>query len=258
VRYRPSGALVFTLFIASCVGRDVVPTGPGQPSSPQPEAVPGRLTPWSALIDTEVPGTVLTLRVRVTDSSYLIPIAGVRVNLVITGGGAIDSQAVVTDTSGYASLGFWTLGDAPGTNTLVASATGLPPVTFTVIGRLPDTVAIYDLQTVGGKQVPISFGNGDSFDGGSYVLFDNGRCVFSWVFDNKPAPMPCNYVTNNSTSIDFYTVVAAPQPTHIAWSTGMLNGPYMTVTYYTPDEPTEVYLLRTNSSAMRWSSPVRH
>lgn len=253
LRYRPSGALV-ALFIASCAGRDVAPTGPGQPSSPQPEAVPGRLLPWSALIDTEVPGTVLTLRVRVTDSSYLIPIAGARVNLAITGGGAIDSQAVVTDTSGYASLGLWTLGGTPGTNTLVASLTGLPPVTFTVIGRLQDTVAIYDLQTVGGTQVPISFGNGDAFNGGWYVLFDNGRCTFSWVFDDKPAPMPCTYVTNDSTSIDFYTGGAYAHE----WSTGTLNGPHMTVTYYAADELTEVYLLRTKSSAMRWSSPVRH
>jgi hypothetical protein len=251
MRYRPLMALAIALLTAFCA-RDAVPTGPGQPSSPQPGAVPGRLLPRSALIDTEVPGTVLALRVRVTDSSYLIPIAGVRVNLAITGGGAIDSQAVVTDTSGYASLGLWTLGAAPGTNTLVASVAGLPPVTFTVIGRIRDTVAIYDLLSVEGRQVPISGGK----EAGSYVLFDDGRCTFSWVFNGTATAGYCTFVAS-PTSIVFYSTLPSPNAPYVLWSAGSLNGPYMTVTYYT-DDPTELYVRRTNSSAMRWSSGGRH
>ena len=87
------------------------------------------------------------------------------IGLAITGGGSIDSQAVVTDTSGYASLGLGPWAPNP----------------------------IYDLLSVDGKQVPISLGNDLSQDGGSYVLFDDGHCVFSWVFNGVATPRDCTF-----------------------------------------------------------------
>ena len=64
-------------------------------------------------------------------------VSGVRVSFSITAGGG--QIAVATDTTrsdGTASVGMWTLGPAPGTNRISASATGLAgsPITFSATG----------------------------------------------------------------------------------------------------------------------------
>ncbi len=59
-------------------------------------------------------------------------VAGTVVTFTATvGGGTVVAARQTTDASGLASVGAWFLGDTPGTNTLVASATGLTAVTFT-------------------------------------------------------------------------------------------------------------------------------
>ncbi|HKG92754.1 MAG TPA: Ig-like domain-containing protein [Gemmatimonadaceae bacterium] len=73
-----------------------------------------------------VPPTVL-----VTDA-WSNPLSGVPVAFAVTfGGGTIQSASATTDAAGLASAGIWTLGPFEGTNTVVASASGLGPVTFT-------------------------------------------------------------------------------------------------------------------------------
>ncbi len=72
--------------------------------------------------------------VRITDALGN-PIAGQEVLFeVLTGGGSAVARRPVTDANGVATVGAWTLGDAPGTNTLRATATGITvagsPVTF--------------------------------------------------------------------------------------------------------------------------------
>lgn len=60
------------------------------------------------------------------------PVSGVAVTFAVTaGGGAVAGSPVTTNASGVATVTSWTLGSTTGSNTVVASATGLPSVTFT-------------------------------------------------------------------------------------------------------------------------------
>jgi adhesin/invasin len=68
------------------------------------------------------------------------PIAGASVTFTVTaGGGAVTPGLVVTSASGIAQTTSWTLGPSAGTNTVVASTSGLPSVTFNATGQLVPT-----------------------------------------------------------------------------------------------------------------------
>jgi glucose/arabinose dehydrogenase len=68
--------------------------------------------------------------VRVRDAAGA-PLAGVSVSFAVTaGGGSVQNTTAVSDSTGLASAGRWTLGSAPGTHTLQASASGFAPATF--------------------------------------------------------------------------------------------------------------------------------
>ncbi len=71
------------------------------------------------------------------------PIADVAVTFTVrTGGGTIVGGSARTGANGIATSGAWTLGANLGTNTVEASAPGLPSVTFTAIGRCAITGTI--------------------------------------------------------------------------------------------------------------------
>jgi alpha-tubulin suppressor-like RCC1 family protein len=75
--------------------------------------------------------------VRVQDL-YGNPIAGVAVTFtVVSGGGSVTGASSVTDARGMATVGSWTLGSTPGTNSLSATSVGLAgsPVTFTAMAE---------------------------------------------------------------------------------------------------------------------------
>ena len=62
-------------------------------------------------------------------------VAGVTVTFAVaSGGGSVIGASQVTDATGSAAVGGWILGNLPGANTLTASASGLPTVTFTATG----------------------------------------------------------------------------------------------------------------------------
>jgi hypothetical protein len=78
-----------------------------------------------------------------------------------SGGGSITGAAAVTNSSGVATVGSWTLGATVGTNTLVASTGSLTPVTFTAITTAGAAAAITksagDAQTApAGSALPIA------------------------------------------------------------------------------------------------------
>ncbi|MBK8247972.1 MAG: Ig-like domain-containing protein [Gemmatimonadetes bacterium] len=63
------------------------------------------------------------------------PLPGIIVTFSVTsGGGTAVGARQTTDATGTAEVGAWFLGTAPGTNTMTASSTGLPAVTFTATG----------------------------------------------------------------------------------------------------------------------------
>jgi hypothetical protein len=75
------------------------------------------------------------LAVLVTDADEA-PVAGVTVNFVVkTGGGSITGGTAQTGANGIATAGTWTLGSVLGANTVEASVSGLPAVTFTATAR---------------------------------------------------------------------------------------------------------------------------
>ncbi len=64
------------------------------------------------------------------------PMAGVRVSFdLVEGGGSIQNATATTNVAGQATTGTWTLGPAPGQNTVIASVAGLNGVVyFSAIG----------------------------------------------------------------------------------------------------------------------------
>jgi glucose/arabinose dehydrogenase len=68
--------------------------------------------------------------VRVRDAAG-VPLVGVVVSFTVTaGGGSVQNASAVSDSTGLAGAGRWTLGSAAGTHTLQASASGFAPAVF--------------------------------------------------------------------------------------------------------------------------------
>ncbi len=74
------------------------------------------------------------------------PVPGVVVTFAVTGGGGtVTGSPATTDNDGVATVGSWTLGPVVGANSLTATATGLPSVTFNATGTAgepTDVVAV--------------------------------------------------------------------------------------------------------------------
>jgi adhesin/invasin len=84
--------------------------------------------------------------VKVTDA-FNNPVSGVTITFAVaSGGGSIANSSATTDASGIASVGTWTLGPNPGSNTLTATRSGLTgsPLTFNATGIVgsPTTIAM--------------------------------------------------------------------------------------------------------------------
>jgi hypothetical protein len=103
---------------------------------------PGRPVTMSANVgsgQTAAAGTSVTTppSVRVLDG-YGQPVSGVTVVFSAqSGSGSVTGATAVTGASGIATVGSWTLGPSAGAQTLVATATSLPSVTFTATATAP-------------------------------------------------------------------------------------------------------------------------
>jgi hypothetical protein len=129
-------------------------------------AAPSVATTLTASTSTSLSGTAGSVvatppSVMVRDQSGN-PMSGVPVGFNVgSGGGSITGAAAVTNSSGVATVGSWTLGATVGTNTLVASTGSLTPVTFTAITTAGAAASITksagDAQTAPvGSAVPIA------------------------------------------------------------------------------------------------------
>jgi hypothetical protein len=81
---------------------------------------------------TALPGAVLPVQpaVRVRDA-FDNGVPGVTVRFTVTaGGGSVTGELAVTDGTGVAAVGSWTLGSATGANALLAEAAGLEAISF--------------------------------------------------------------------------------------------------------------------------------
>lgn len=80
--------------------------------------------------------------VKVTDANTNV-VQGTTVTFAVaSGGGSATGTSATTNSSGIATVGGWTLGGTPGTNTMTASATGLGTLTFTVTGAAPTAASV--------------------------------------------------------------------------------------------------------------------
>lgn len=135
-------AIVLILSVVACGGDGT--TGP----SPAPSGQPASIAVHSGDNQTARIGTLVPIppAVIVRDASNR-PVGGASVTFAVeTGGGSVSGATAVTNSSGIATVGAWTLGPAKGTNTLVAAAEGLPgkSARFTATTRYPYwTVMVY-------------------------------------------------------------------------------------------------------------------
>jgi hypothetical protein len=156
----------------------------------------------SAAAGTLLP-TPLVLRVYGTDGQ---PIAKVPVSFnVLAGGGSVDPATAISDANGEVKAR-WTLGPQSQVQTLVGSAPGIDPVTFTAVGVLPTDMIIAQgnnqtakagtalpvqlvLRVVGGNNVPIPgqtvafsiTGGGGSLSPQSAVTNALGEVTIRWT-----------------------------------------------------------------------------
>jgi len=71
----------------------------------------------------------------VVETSTGEPVSGVTVVFAVAeGGGTVTGATPLTNASGVATVGGWTLGTVAGTNSLTATVADIPPVTFTAMG----------------------------------------------------------------------------------------------------------------------------
>jgi len=134
--------------------------GGGGESTPPPVAT--TLTANSATTLTGTAGTAVATQpsVLVRDQNGS-PMAGVPIAFNVgTGGGSVTGAAAITNSSGVATVGGWTLGTTAGANTLIASTGSLTPVTFTATAAAGAAASITktagDAQTAAaGSAVPI-------------------------------------------------------------------------------------------------------
>ncbi len=109
---------------------------------------PSTLTPVGGNGQTGVVGSALEIppSVRVRDS-YGNAVEGASVDFLVTsGGGFVVSTQAEADPTGVASSGAWTLGTNPGPNTLSASLSDLPSVSFqaTAHADVPSRVTLLE------------------------------------------------------------------------------------------------------------------
>jgi hypothetical protein len=85
-------------------------------------------------------------------------VGGVHVTFTVTsGGGSLTGANAVSSSSGVATVGSWTLGQTPGTNTVSATTSGLPAITFTAEGADPcESTAAHTLGSTTNGQLTTS------------------------------------------------------------------------------------------------------
>jgi hypothetical protein len=142
------------------------------------------------------------------------PVSGVTVTWgSVTGGGNITGATQLTNSSGIATLGSWTLGPTPGANSITATSGALTPITFNAtatagasnlaiaagnnqfagVGALVPGVVCVIATDVNGLPVPgvtVTWGNvtgGGSITGATQVTGSNGIATLgSWMLGPTP------------------------------------------------------------------------
>lgn len=122
---------------------------------------------------------------------------------VVSGGGSVTGASAVTNASGIAAVGSWTLGASGGINTLSATVAGLPPVTFAALALSPAC----------GARSPHTFG---STTGGTLSSSDCQLADGSFVdFYSTTVPQAGAYLFRQSAGFDTYLLLGTTDGTPI-------------------------------------------
>ena len=154
------GPVLFALLVAQTSCKDS--SGPG--------LVPTSISANSSINQTASPGSDVPEppSVIVRDQNGA-PLAGASVTFAVTaGGGTVTGGAIVTNASGVATVGAWTVGAVEGTNTVVATSGNLS-VTFTA--NSTDQCVVTGTHTFGGTTTGELTTSDCSFGDGSFVDF---------------------------------------------------------------------------------------
>lgn len=221
---------------------------------------------------TEV-GTAVTSApvVRVLDSAGN-PVPGVAVVFsVASGNGSVTGASPITDGSGTAAVGSWTLGTTPGTNTLRATVDALTPAVFTATGLvgppanldksagdaqfanvgnpvpINPTVLVTDqfANPIQGVNVTFALGaGGGSISGANQTTGSNGQATIgSWTLGPNPG---ANSVTASVSGLGAVTFDA----------TGTTSPPGFNVQIQYVGSSTGSQQSIINSAASRWNSVI--
>ena len=178
--------------IQACAGADraIAPARADRPNTPITRT-PSSLVASGDTTLTGQPGVYVANwpAVKVRDQTGAVMPNVVVTFIATSGGGSVARTQVSTDNAGVAPCA-WRLGALPGENTLVASLAGVRSVTFTAMARTVRIVAIYNLESIGGANLPLTYsGGGQSWTivGGHYALLDDGTYLFGYVFGTSNA-----------------------------------------------------------------------
>lgn len=122
------------------------------------------------------------------------------------GGGSATGGTATSNASGIATIGSWTLGPGPGANTLVASAAGVPSVTFDAIAT-PVQCGVRIVHAFGTTSSGTLSTTDCRFPDGSFADF------FTTTIPSAGA-----YVFRQTATFDTYLLLALPDGTTIAES----------------------------------------
>jgi hypothetical protein len=122
---------------------------------------------------------------------------------VVSGGGSITGATAVTNAAGVATVGSWTLGNSAGVNSLSATVTGLPSVTFTA-GATSNPCTVRSTHALGTSSSG-TFSSGDcQLSDGSFV-----------DFYTTSVPQAGAYFFREAAGFDTYLLLAMPDGTTI-------------------------------------------
>ncbi len=132
------------------------------------------------------------------------PTAGVSVTFAVaSGGGSVTGGTAVTNGSGIATVGSWTLGNAVGANSLIATVAGLPAVTFAATATF-NVCAASSTHTFGTSSSGTLASNDCRLSDGSFV-----------DFFTTSVPEAGAYFFRQSAGFDTYLLLAMPDGTTI-------------------------------------------
>jgi len=140
------------------------------------------------------------------------PLPNVRVTFVVTAGdGVVAGASQLTDASGVATVGGWTLGDAPGAQALTATAGGKTVVfAVTATNDCAITGAITAGQTVTGdlRASPCGLGDGTAVQSWSFAQ-PTGQSTVSFAMHATGSPTFDTYLLLHRTAFTAFDKVLA-------------------------------------------------